>query len=51
MAGEGVPAGRIDTPYDSLNFASTLLHLAGRPAPLPDRIVSLTSPLIAPSGR
>jgi hypothetical protein len=51
MAGEGVPAGRIDTPYDSLDFASTLLHLAGRPAPLPDRIVSLTPPLTAPSGK
>jgi Type I phosphodiesterase / nucleotide pyrophosphatase len=32
-AGAGVPARHIVEPYDSLNFAPTLLHLLGRPAP------------------
>ena len=41
MAGGGVPAASVQTPYDSLNFASTLLDLLGRPAPLPDRVVHL----------
>jgi hypothetical protein len=42
MAGAGVPEGkRIENPYDSLNFASTVLHLAGKTAPIPERIVSL----------
>ncbi len=31
MAGAGVPAQVVTEPYDSLNFASTLLQLLGRP--------------------
>ncbi len=43
MAGAGLPAGkRIAEPYDSLNFASTLLNLLGKPAPIPERIVPVT---------
>ncbi len=41
MAGADLPACQIEHPYDSLNFASTLLSLLGRPAPMPDRVVSL----------
>jgi hypothetical protein len=41
LAGAGVPVGTIEEPYDSLNFASTLLHLLDFPAPMPDRIVNL----------
>jgi hypothetical protein len=42
MAGTGVPAGKqVEAPYDSLNFASTILQLMGRPAPLPERAISL----------
>ncbi|HEX6545127.1 MAG TPA: alkaline phosphatase family protein [Bryobacteraceae bacterium] len=42
MAGAGIPEGkRVESPYDSLNFASTVLHLAGKTAPIPERIVSL----------
>ncbi|HMF77360.1 MAG TPA: alkaline phosphatase family protein [Bryobacteraceae bacterium] len=41
MAGPGIPTRRIEQPYDSLNFASTLLHYLGREAPMPDRVVSL----------
>ncbi len=42
MAGPGVPAGQlIETPYDTLNFASTVLSLAGKTPPMPDRVVSL----------
>ncbi|MFL6452092.1 MAG: alkaline phosphatase family protein [Bryobacteraceae bacterium] len=41
MAGEGVPVRRIEKPYDSLNFASSILHWLDKPAPMPDRIVSL----------
>jgi len=33
MGGAGLGARRIVEPYDSLNFAPTLLHLLGRPAP------------------
>jgi hypothetical protein len=40
MAGVGLPARRIVEPYDSLNFAPTLLHLLGRPAPA-ERVVNL----------
>jgi hypothetical protein len=39
MAGGDVPVGRVEEPYDSLNFASTLLALLGRKAPMPDRVV------------
>jgi hypothetical protein len=41
MAGSGLPKLQVTEPYDSLNFASTILHLAGKPAPMPDRIVRL----------
>ncbi len=40
LAGAGVPVRTIEEPYDSLNFASTLLHLLNLPAPMPDRVVS-----------
>lgn len=33
IAGAGLPVRRMVEPYDSLNFAPTLLHLLGRPAP------------------
>jgi hypothetical protein len=39
MAGADIPGRRIEEPYDSLNFASTLLELLGRKAPMPERIV------------
>ncbi|HST79870.1 MAG TPA: alkaline phosphatase family protein [Verrucomicrobiae bacterium] len=43
MAGPGVPAHRlIDAPYDTLNFASTVLSLAGKTPPMPDRVVKLS---------
>ncbi|MBV9759236.1 MAG: alkaline phosphatase family protein [Acidobacteriaceae bacterium] len=41
MAGAGVPHQRIDKPYDSLNFASTLLSLLGFAPPIPDRVVQI----------
>jgi hypothetical protein len=42
MAGAGVPAPSvINDPYDSLNFANTLLKLVGKAPPLPDRVVTL----------
>lgn len=41
LAGTGIPAQVINEPYDSLNFASTLLNLLGRSAPMPDRVVNL----------
>lgn len=41
LAGAGVPEKRIEEPYDSLNFASTLFNLIGRTPPMPDRVVSL----------
>jgi Type I phosphodiesterase / nucleotide pyrophosphatase len=41
MAGAGLPGRRIAEPYDSLNFAPTLLHLLDRPAPA-ERVVDLT---------
>lgn len=43
LAGAGIPTQHIETPYDSLNFASTLLSLLGKSIPLPDRVVSLAS--------
>jgi hypothetical protein len=43
MAGPGVPAHReIEEPYDTLNFASTVLSLAGKNPPMPDRVVKLS---------
>jgi hypothetical protein len=41
MAGGGLPVKNIEEPYDSLNFASTILSLLGRIPPMPDRVVSL----------
>ena len=41
MAGASLPKRQISEPYDSLNFASTILNLAGKPAPMPDRVVRL----------
>ena len=41
MAGDGIPTRSISEPYDSLNFASTVLNLLGRTPPIPDRVVSL----------
>lgn len=41
MAGPHVPKAVIDEPYDGLNFASTVLHLLDRPAPMLDRVVQL----------
>ncbi|MGC2656398.1 MAG: alkaline phosphatase family protein [Bryobacteraceae bacterium] len=40
MEGHGVPLNQeIREPYDSLNFASTILSVAGRTPPMPDRVV------------
>lgn len=40
MEGRGVPVHRVvEEPYDTLNFASTILSLAGRTPPMPDRVV------------
>ncbi len=41
MAGAGIPHRAIEEPYDSLNFASTILSLAGKPPPMPERIVKI----------
>ncbi len=41
MAGAGLPAKRVEQPYDSLNFASTVLNLLSRVPPMPDRVVHL----------
>jgi len=41
MAGLGLPPRRIEEPYDSLNFAPTLLHLLGR-ASATERVVDLS---------
>jgi hypothetical protein len=42
MAGAGIPAKtHVQHPYDSLNFASTLLQLVGGPVPMPDRVVRI----------
>jgi type I phosphodiesterase/nucleotide pyrophosphatase len=39
MAGVGLPTKVITEPYDSLNFASTVLNLLGQVPPMPDRVV------------
>ncbi|HEX4230107.1 MAG TPA: alkaline phosphatase family protein [Bryobacteraceae bacterium] len=40
MEGRGVPVHTvIQEPYDTLNFASTILSVAGRTPPMPDRVV------------
>ncbi|HZS53742.1 MAG TPA: alkaline phosphatase family protein [Bryobacteraceae bacterium] len=44
IAGAGIPTQVVSEPYDSLNFASTILQLAGRPVPMPDRIVNVMNP-------
>jgi len=41
MAGKGIETRSIDEPYDSLNFASTVLALMGKTPPMPDHVVSL----------
>jgi Type I phosphodiesterase / nucleotide pyrophosphatase len=41
MAGSGLPVEQIDEPYDSLNFASTILNLLGQTSPMPDRVVPI----------
>jgi Type I phosphodiesterase / nucleotide pyrophosphatase len=41
MAGAGIPVRDLDEPYDSLNFASTILSLAGHAATLPNRAVPM----------
>ena len=41
MAGAGVPVKTISEPYDSLNFASTVLSMLGKAAPMPERVVTL----------
>jgi hypothetical protein len=41
MAGGGIPVRNVEEPYDSLNFASTILSLLGRRPPMPDRVVPL----------
>jgi hypothetical protein len=43
MAGAGVPIQVITDPYDSLNFASTILQLTGRRPPMPERVVQLAN--------
>jgi hypothetical protein len=37
MAGAGIPTKVIYEPYDSLNFASTVLTLLEHTPPMPDR--------------
>lgn len=39
MAGAGLSTEVIDEPYDSLNFASTVLQLLGHTPPMPERAV------------
>lgn len=41
LAGGGIRASIVSEPYDSLNFASTVLSLAGQKPPMPDRVVKL----------
>ena len=41
MSGAGVATRSVTAPYDSLNFASTILQLEGKPVPMPDRVVAL----------
>jgi hypothetical protein len=41
VAGQGIPAKKVDEPYDGLNFASTMLSILGKPVPMPDRVVPL----------
>lgn len=48
MAGAGIPTEQIDQPYDSLNFASTILSLLGKKPPMPDRVVNLEDKNVSP---
>jgi hypothetical protein len=41
LAGAGIPARIVTEPYDSLNFAATLLNLTGQKPPMPNRVVTL----------
>jgi hypothetical protein len=41
LAGPSIPARVVTEPYDSLNFASTILSLTGHQPPMPDRVVTL----------
>jgi hypothetical protein len=41
LSGAGLHQQRIETPYDSLSFASTVLHLLGKTPPMPDRVVEV----------
>jgi hypothetical protein len=41
LAGAGIPTSVVNEPYDSLNFASTILSLARQKPPMPDRVVTL----------
>ncbi len=41
VAGARVPVRHVQQPYDSLNFASSVLSWVGKPAPMPDRVVPL----------
>jgi hypothetical protein len=41
MAGAGVPVEKISEPYDSLNFASSVLDMVGKTPPMPGRVVAL----------
>jgi hypothetical protein len=41
LAGAGIPVKVVQEPYDSLNFASTILSLTGRKPPMPDRVVTI----------
>ena len=41
LSGAGIPARVVTEPYDSLNFASTVLSLTGQKPPVPDRVVTL----------
>jgi hypothetical protein len=40
-AGQGIPTRSIDEPYDGLDFASTMLSIIGKPAPMPERVLDL----------
>jgi hypothetical protein len=40
LAGAGIPARVVTEPYDSLNFASTILSLTGQKPPMTDRVVT-----------
>ncbi len=44
MAGANVPIATVTDPYDSLNFASTVLQMLGKTVPMPERVVSLKHP-------